>query len=734
VQWADTNGDHYAYFDETGTLQMADDFDPQIITLYAFVAFIYWDNVNQESILFLDERHGNVMSSTTHSYLHNTRGTQYDTGLALSNMVVDGDGSSDTHVQFGVTDGVVWDEDIRAAITDGSPQDIAPIAQVPIFYLEQGGEWRRDVATNYPVVTTGVGRLAYNEFTGVVWQKTEVTNNQFVVYHYFASTDTRTPIFGIMGQATYTGVSAAQEGALTEILNLELGALGSLSTEWVAIASVIYQTSNSYSNAVKARIRSTADAFDYIDWRDTSRTAGGSTASNTSWGSITGTLSNQTDLQAELDAKSDTTHTHTLADVSDSGNLAALDTVTLADVSDSGDLAALDTVGSDEIENFAVIANKIGTGAVAAWNLNSSLEQSLLYDDRPFEPFMPWVGEVVSQYGWSNRRHYNPFQLDRFLGRGSELAMDLDGTPVGASNIQNLTNQSYANALNIAVAGGNTGVLTIDMVTNGLVSSDGFTYAQGYIMLTFYSGRGPVSMSARTQDKNGTWTARTCLPHMTSSVNPGVTESVWWSVQPNGNYITKIEITMTSQSGTICGLGNISYLGTRMTMAEGPSITPYGGTFYNTISGARAGVENWSIDQDGTASFDTLTVDTTLTIPAGSVDTAELAAGSVTNTEAADMAGDTIKGRATSTGDPQDLTASQARAILNVEDGAAAPATIRPADQFLDLTGGSEAVYTVYGVTNDWYATKSTSSGMTTSADQTTALPNLTTLQGLTYS
>ena len=302
VQWDDTNGDFYFYFDTEGVLQAADDFDPQIITLYAFCGFIYFDNVNQESLLFLDERHGSSMSSTTHSYLHNVAGTQYDTGLALSNMVVDGDGSSDTHAQFGVTDGVIWDEDIRAAITDGSPQDIAPTAHVPIFYLVEGGEWRRDTATSLPVVTTGTGRLAYNEFTGVVWEKAEVTNNQFVVYHYFASTDTRTPIFGIMGQGTYTGVSAAQEGALEEILSLELGALGSLSTEWVAIASVIFQTSNSYSNSVKARIRSTADNFDYVDWRDTSRTAGGSAAANTSWGSITGTLSNQTDLQAAIDA------------------------------------------------------------------------------------------------------------------------------------------------------------------------------------------------------------------------------------------------------------------------------------------------------------------------------------------------------------------------------------------------------------------------------------------------
>ncbi len=48
------------------------------------------------------------------------------------------------------------------------------------------------------------------------------------------------------------------------------------------------------------------------------------------------------------------------------------------------------------------------------------------------------------------------------------------------------------------------------------------------------------------------------------------------------------------------------------------------------------------------------------------------AADSITNTELANMSADTIKGRANGagTGDPQDLTATQVRTILNVEDGA----------------------------------------------------------------
>ena len=57
-----------------------------------------------------------------------------------------------------------------------------------------------------------------------------------------------------------------------------------------------------------------------IDTALATLTAGGST-----WGSITGTLSTQTDLQNALNAKANTSHTHTVSDITDAGELASED-------------------------------------------------------------------------------------------------------------------------------------------------------------------------------------------------------------------------------------------------------------------------------------------------------------------------------------------------------------------------------------------------------------------------
>ena len=117
------------------------------------------------------------------------------------------------------------------------------------------------------MVTTGSGRLAWNENVAGTWQKSEVDNNDYVLCHIFATNDITHPFFSIMGQAEYNTRGQAREGAVTEINDLVTAGLPF--AEFVALGSVIFQTSNSNSNAVKGRVQTTDTGEDYVDWRTT---------------------------------------------------------------------------------------------------------------------------------------------------------------------------------------------------------------------------------------------------------------------------------------------------------------------------------------------------------------------------------------------------------------------------------------------------------------------------------
>ncbi len=258
----------YIYFDGDGVLQATQTFSEDIITKYAIVSMLYWDADNNQVLAFAEERHGRVMDGMTHLYLHNTVGARYASGLALGNIVADGNGDLETTAQFSIADGVIWDEDIKTTITNGQYLTLSPVAGLPKIYRSgAAGNWRKTAITNYVVTTTGSGRAAYNQWTGSTWQLTEVSSGGFLLSHVFATNCFTCPAIVVVGQATYSTIASARAGAETELKSLSVGQLGGLFREFVPIATLICETSNSYDNAVKTRIRTTDTGAQYIDWR-----------------------------------------------------------------------------------------------------------------------------------------------------------------------------------------------------------------------------------------------------------------------------------------------------------------------------------------------------------------------------------------------------------------------------------------------------------------------------------
>jgi hypothetical protein len=85
------------------------------------------------------------------------------------------------------------------------------------------------------------------------------------------------PIIAIQGQAVYSTIGQARLGSEDELANLNL--LGAPAQEFTALYTLIFQSSDTYSNDPQARIRSTDLGDDYVDWRNVIISGGGITGS-----------------------------------------------------------------------------------------------------------------------------------------------------------------------------------------------------------------------------------------------------------------------------------------------------------------------------------------------------------------------------------------------------------------------------------------------------------------------
>jgi uncharacterized delta-60 repeat protein len=256
---SDDPGNHYIYYDDSGALSETAIFDPSLFENNAFVSIIYWNTNTSTHSYFADERHGLVMDGATHGYLHTVFGARYISGLALQNFEPDGTGDSGIEAQFEGDLGSIRDEDILISLDASS--------FMPVLFRE-GSQWRKKTADAFPVIYNGTAgytgtRLAFNEFTGGAWQLTEVTDGDFVLCHVFATNDYENPYVALLGVNQYPNIPAARAAAETEISSLS----GLPFAEFVAVGTVIFQTSSAYTNDPKARVRSAAAGEIYVDFR-----------------------------------------------------------------------------------------------------------------------------------------------------------------------------------------------------------------------------------------------------------------------------------------------------------------------------------------------------------------------------------------------------------------------------------------------------------------------------------
>jgi len=254
----DVEGLHYIYFNGA-TLTSTTTWSDEIIKTHAWISTIYWDATNSKQIVFGDERHGYIMATETHNYLHNVFGARLRNGGDIGNILADQNGSNNSHAQFSNGATRFHDEDL-GFICDAR----LSTATIPVYYRIGTSDWRVTESASYPVLTTGSGRAAWNENSGGTWQLTEVTDTKYVLGHVITTHDLDRPFAVVAGIAEYTSSQKAREGVLSEVNVLLRNGLPSI--ESVFLGTIILQTASAYSNNVKSRIVTT-QGEDYIDLR-----------------------------------------------------------------------------------------------------------------------------------------------------------------------------------------------------------------------------------------------------------------------------------------------------------------------------------------------------------------------------------------------------------------------------------------------------------------------------------
>ncbi len=258
VVFPDIESNYIIYYDSDGVLQQINAY-PSFRDI-ATVAIIYYDATTKEASYVGEERHGVTMDWATHQYLHDTRGCAYGSGLDLS-YTENGSGSLDSDMTIGVSDGIIYDEDLRHEIYHGLDtsvffeQELFPIAKMPVVYrLGLTGDWRYYTPTDYPV-HLGTETIQYNDWNGATWSLQEVPNNKYTVAWVFATNNIYFPIVIFMGQGYANTVEAVEEENTYQTLNL-----GKLpSPEFKMLYRLTIQVRSNYTNALGCRIVSVAD-------------------------------------------------------------------------------------------------------------------------------------------------------------------------------------------------------------------------------------------------------------------------------------------------------------------------------------------------------------------------------------------------------------------------------------------------------------------------------------------
>src|SRR5574343_623571 len=202
IQHSQFVNNYYIYFqDDSGVLSVTT--TPWDLLVHVPVCLVYYDGTKG---LAWEERHGNDRDRNNHRYLHETHGTQYISGLNITDYTLESSLANST--KFSVTSGLIADEDIRF-----STSGITTSQNYKVWYRTTINSWTwSDTTHPHNVISPGV---SYDS-AGII---TDAPQNSYVCYYVYATTTLTTPnVFLLMGQTYYTTYDGAVYESLANLV------------------------------------------------------------------------------------------------------------------------------------------------------------------------------------------------------------------------------------------------------------------------------------------------------------------------------------------------------------------------------------------------------------------------------------------------------------------------------------------------------------------------------------
>ena len=210
-QLPNTTATYYLYYDANANFGYST--TPWEILTGVPIAIIYWNATDGKGILN-NERHGIIMDSVTHKYLHETIGSKIDYAGALDSFILTQATTTSAGQQFGIGSSSFFDEDINTVTSpkvSGGPYTI-------IYKEGTGTDWRISTNNGFPYK---IGTyIQYNQLSGSTWVMSDMSvNNSYVNYYLMVTSAVSGAYQNILipGQTTYTTLALAQGETISSV-------------------------------------------------------------------------------------------------------------------------------------------------------------------------------------------------------------------------------------------------------------------------------------------------------------------------------------------------------------------------------------------------------------------------------------------------------------------------------------------------------------------------------------